>query len=294
MKDLQYLVVGGDGRQGYLTTCLIEEKKRVSVIFGGGFKHIVGDDVEKTDWKNAIRSSDVIIFPLPISKDDENLNADYKIKLAEIVNEIPSNKVVMAGGVTPKIKSLFELKNIEVIDYFNREELTVCNAIPTAEGAIEIAMRELPITINNSKCLITGFGRISKILVKVLHGLGAKTTVVARKNADLVWASIYGASVQHIADIKLAVKGKDVIFNTVPFKIINEDALSNVDKSCLIIDVASKPGGVDFEVADRLGINVIWALALPGKVAPKTAGEAIKTAINNILKEADIVSKKKL
>lgn len=288
MRDLQYLIVGGDCRQGYLSAGFIEEGKNVFVIFGSDFKNLLNESIIRTDWESAISESDVIIFPLPISKDGEHLNSSDKIKLEEIINEIPNNKIVMAGGVTPQIKSLFQLRNIEIIDYFDKEELAVFNAIPTAEGAIEIAMRELPITINNSRCLVTGFGRISKVLVKLLNGLGAKTTVIARKHDDLVWAEIYGADVQNMVDIKLAVKDKDIIFNTVPFKIIDKDILNNLNKDCLIIDIASSPGGIDFEVADKIGINVIWALALPGKVAPKTAGEAIKVVIDNILEEMDI------
>ena len=43
--------------------------------------------------------------------------------------------------------------------------------------------------------------------------------------------------------------------------------------------------GVDFEAARRMGKNVIWALSLPGKVAPVTAGNIIFETIMNILRE---------
>ena len=54
-----------------------------------------------------------------------------------------------------------------------------------------------------------------------------------------------------------------------------------------MIDLASKPGGIDFSAAAMLNLKVIWALSLPGKVAPVTSGEIIKTAIFNIINEEE-------
>ncbi|MGE4275639.1 MAG: hypothetical protein AB7E30_00520 [Lawsonibacter sp.] len=45
------------------------------------------------------------------------------------------------------------------------------------------------------------------------------------------------------------------------------------------------PSGVDLGVAGELGLTVIWALSIPGKVAPVTAGAAIKSTIYNMLRE---------
>ena len=76
----------------------------------------------------------------------------------------------------------------------------------------------------------------------------------------------------------------DVVFNTVPDKIIGGNELLTA-KNTLIIDLASKPGGVDMEKAKDLGVKVIWALGLPGKVAPVTSGNIIKETILNIFSE---------
>ena len=53
----------------------------------------------------------------------------------------------------------------------------------------------------------------------------------------------------------------------------------------LIIDLASAPGGVDFEAAHKFRLDAVRALSLPGKCAPKTAGEIIKTTVFNIIEE---------
>ena len=65
--------------------------------------------------------------------------------------------------------------------------------------------------------------------------------------------------------------------------ILTKDRLLKLKKECLVIDLASYPGGVDFEAAKELGINFEWALGLPGKVAPITAAEHIYKAIKEVL-----------
>lgn len=159
------------------------------------------------------------------------------------------------------------------------------NAIPTSEGAIMLAMEEMPTTIYDSKVLITGYGRISKVMVKALKGLGADVCITARKFSDLEWAKIYGCDCVHINEITSRLSEFDIVFNTVPVVIFDEKKLPLLKKSCLVIDLASKPGGIDFDSASRLGVKVIWALSLPGKVAPVTAGKIIADTIIYILSE---------
>ena len=159
------------------------------------------------------------------------------------------------------------------------------NTIPTSEGAIQIAMEELSTTIYGLKVLITGFGRITKVMVKALNGLGAKVTITARKYSDLAWAEIYGCRAIHICELDSCLSDFDIVYNTVPAVILDDKRLSALKDNCLVIDLASKPGGVDFDTARRLGIKTIWALSLPGKVAPITSGEIIAGTICNILSE---------
>ena len=134
MKNLKYVIVGGDQRSAYLASFLINDNKDVKIIFGQNFKNIVDEKYLSLNWKDVIKNSDIIIFPLPISKDDNHLNVDIdeKIKLEGIVKEIGINKIVVGGGLTNKIRKIFEEKNINIIDYLNREELAILNAIPTA------------------------------------------------------------------------------------------------------------------------------------------------------------------
>lgn len=162
------------------------------------------------------------------------------------------------------------------------------SALPTAEGAIEIAISETPITIHGNKCLVLGYGKIGKLLSKALYGMGAQTYVEARKYADLAMIEGHGYEPLELCNLNKEIHKFDIIFNTVPSLILDDEILSNVKKDALIIDLASKPGGVDFDAAKAYGVKVIWALSLPGKVAPVTSGAIIKDTIINIINEMGV------
>ena len=163
-----------------------------------------------------------------------------------------------------------------------KEEVAILNAISTAEGAIEVAISNTEKVLHGSNILILGFGRIGKVLAKKLEGLSAKVTCAARKNEDFAWIRAYGYNTENINDLGENLSKYDLIINTVPYLIINKERLEYIKKDCLLIDLASNPGGIDFKEAEAMNIKCIWALALPGKVAPVTTAEILKDAIYNI------------
>lgn len=72
-------------------------------------------------------------------------------------------KKIITGNITKEIQeNIIDDNKNEIIDILKQEDLTVLNAIPTAEGAIQIAMEKSLKTIHGSNCLIMGFGRIRK------------------------------------------------------------------------------------------------------------------------------------
>ena len=277
-------VAGGDLRQLMLAKFLKEDGYGVNV-FGFGeesknSKFNVIDDIK--DLKN----SDALILPMPTTLDNIKINAPlnkYDIKIAEISKNIKKSTLVLGGRINKLVFDAFSEN--KCIDYYQREELMIKNAVPTAEGAIELAMAETGVTLNKCKCLVVGYGRIGKVLSKMLASLGAKVYVSARKHQDLAWIDVYGYNAIHNNSIIDYVNNFDVIFNTVPSMIFNENILKKVNPESVIIDLASKPGGIDFEKASDLGLKVIWALSLPGKVAPITSGKIIKDTIINIFSE---------
>ncbi|HHV98683.1 MAG TPA: dipicolinate synthase subunit DpsA [Clostridiaceae bacterium] len=290
MNNRKYTVIGGDLRNVKLAELLAEDGNNVN-IYGfnsAGFELKIK---ESKDLALAIDESDVVIGPLPCSNDNETLNAPFhseKIHINEIFKTMNKNQLFIAGRISEKIEHLAEIYNVYSVDILKREEMAVLNAIPTAEGAIQIAMEEMPITLHGSNALILGYGRIGKILAKSLSALGTNVFVEARKHSDLAWIKSYGYKPVHLNNIENYLEQMDVIFNTVPSIILDANKLKKIRKDCLVIDLASKPGGIDFDSAKSLGVRVIWALSLPGKVAPVTAANYIKETIYNIVDELGV------
>jgi dipicolinate synthase subunit A len=140
-------------------------------------------------------------------------------------------------------------------------------------------------TINSSKCSVFGFGRIAGLTADVIASIGADVTVCARKYSDLAKAKSKGFNSCLIKEFDKYASDFDIIINTVPSVILKRDILEKLRPDCLIIDIASAPYGTDFAVASELGLNAILCSSLPGKVAPKTAGEIIADGVLNILRE---------
>ncbi|MBQ7960641.1 MAG: dipicolinate synthase subunit DpsA [Clostridia bacterium] len=287
------LFIGGDLRQIHAINKLADKGSFVSVLgFDGEEKNLFSKKIQiLTDFSEAETSYDAIVLPLPYSTDGKNINTPFfkgTISVSEVFENFSTKNRIFAGRCDPKIKAMAESHRIMLVDYLCREELAVRNAIPTAEGAIQIAMSETPFTVHSSRCLVIGNGRIGKILSKMLFGIGGKVTVAARKKGDLAYASAMGYDTVSVYSLDDVIDTFDIIFNTAPSLILDFDLLAKVKKNVLIIDLASKPGGVDFDEARRLGIKVIWALSLPGKVAAETAGDIICSTILNILDEMEV------
>ena len=247
-KNKVILVAGGDLRQVYLAEILSKTNK----VYALGFdKNIISSEkiIVIESLMSLVERVDYIILPLPASNDGVLVNTPFfkhSIPLDNLTSILKDDGLVFGGKISQMTKEVFDKRGIESIDYLDREEMTVLNAVPTAEGAIQIAMEEIPTTIFGQKVLITGFGRITKVLVKILNGLGAKVSVTARKYSDVAWAEIYGCKGIHISQVDEKLEEYDIVFNTVPAILLDEKRLFKLKKSCLVIDLASKPGGADF------------------------------------------------
>lgn len=280
-----FAVLGGDRRQVALAESIASDGYTVYAV---GFDQIsFQGEVRKAPLDEAAAKCENIILPLPVTNDGVRLNivySDAEIILDDDFARRMQHKQVF-GGMMGRLYPTSELwDSIDTNDYYTREELIVQNAVPTAEGAIGIAIREFPGTVHGSRCLVAGFGRVGKMLASMLHGLGAKVTAAARSKADLAWIASYGYTPVALERM-CAGEEYDLIFNTVPAMVFSRKVLSKLRNSPLIIDLSSMPGGVDYEAAEKMQLKVIHALSLPGKVAPRAAGESIKNTIYNIMEE---------
>lgn len=235
--------------------------------------------------------ADCVVLPLPLCADAGMLNAPLSPRrhaLAEILDALRPGQLLCAGKPDAQALSMARERGLVLHDYFAREELAMANAVPTVEGAIQIAMEELPVTLHDTRTLVIGCGRLGRLLALRMQALGARVSVSARKWADLAWAQACGFGAEQTGHLDEWLCGYELIVNTVPARVLGEAQLAALREGALVIDLASRPGGVDMDAAQRLGVRAIWALSLPGKVAPVTAGKAIQTTICNILREQGV------
>ena len=278
-------IVGGDKRQLFLAKSISDSC--YDVILGGFDKLQSTGSLVLSDVRTAILESDAVIFPLPSVRADRSINtpfSDRDVVLDDEETDALLRKPVFVAMRDKFLKAYPVLRDARVFDYASKEEFAILNALPTAEGAVEYAMARYEGTIANSRCMVVGFGRIGKILAKVLKALDADVTVCARNEKDFAYISALGYKSCSTNSLK-SIRGYDIVFNTVPVMIFDKELLMNTDRNTLIIDLASLPGGVDFEAAHKFNADAVRALSLPGKCAPKTAGEIIKTTVFNIIEE---------
>lgn len=278
-------IIGGDKRQLFLAKSIYDSGYKVKL---GGFDRLKSTGaLVLCDIKSAAEKSDVIIFPVPSVRTDGSINTPFSDEctvLDDELIEIMLKKPVFVAMKDRFLKAYPQFENAELYDYAAKEEFAILNALPTAEGALEVAMKQFEGTVAGSRCLITGYGRIGKVLAEMLKNHKADVTVSARKPSDMAFAQAFGYKKLNTNKLS-CIRNFDLVFNTVPSLIFDRELLMNTDKNTIIIDLASLPGGVDFEAAQKLGIDAVRALALPGKCAPKTAGEIIRTTVFNIIEE---------
>ncbi len=279
--NIKLAILGGDARQTYLAA-MLAEKGFECAVWGMGDENI-GKAVRCRDVKCALRSASGVILPLPASFDGTTVNCPFggedKVKLNYLLDN--TDAVIYGGKFSDTFLNLAREKGRRVIDYFDSESMQIRNAVPTAEGAVSIAMQHLTKTICDCRAAVVGYGRIGQMLAHLLLKMGAEVTVAARNYRQLAQASSFGNDTIRLGQkasgggLGALSEGYDVIFNTVPARLFDAAVLSDISPNTLIIDLASVPGGVDFLAAKEKGINAVWALSLPGKYAPESAGRII-------------------
>ncbi len=284
MIDNVFLILGGDNRSLYLGEYLENQGFKVCYY---AFNH--------TECYNsldeAVNASDIIILPLPFTKDRLTLNTplfDEVVLISDIVALISSKKMVFGGQLPKSFCEELESRGCSYCDYFLLDELAIYNAVPTAEGVVQVLIEELPITIHGMKCAVLGYGRVGKILADTLHSLGAEVTVFARK--ERAFAEIHASSVKykHFDILATEYNDFDAVINTVPVKVLGSAQLSKLNPECVLVEVASAPFGIDFQGAKERAFKVVKAGSLPGKVAPKTAGEIIGRSILPMIRRQNL------
>lgn len=271
---MKILVLGGDRRQKLLFELLEKENARVSGVFSKA-------EYEKAD---SISSFDVLILPVPCSKDGKTVfssDETLKIELETVSNHLKDGGVVFGGAFPSEFRLALEKKGAKIFDFLENESFALYNAYLTAQGALRLLLENTEEYIVSKRVLVTGFGRISRALSRMLLSLGADVYVAARKERDLTEARAMGLKAIETRELGSAVFLFDFIFNTVPSKLFSSSDVSKMKKNVVYFELASSPFGAqrgDFEKEKR---SFVPGGALPGKFCPVSCAEKMKLIISD-------------
>lgn len=276
----KFLFLGGDLRMLYAAEYL--NKGRECLLYG--FDTVEELPVHRAE---ALTPCDYAVLPLPATADLLHINMPYSKgenpDFGILKEALKKGGTVLTSKSCPALEKVCRENGFKLQNYFEREELQIMNAVPTAEGTLEIMLKELPVTVFGVRALITGFGRIGEAMARMLIALGAKVTAAARGFPQQAKARGMGCETVSIEAMEKVLPQMQVIINTVPAPIFDKERLKLLQKDCLLIDLASKSAIEDMDTAAEAGVKAIWALSLPGRTAPVTAGQIIGKTIENML-----------
>lgn len=264
-------IIGGDKRQEYAAE-ILSQQGYLTAVYG-----IPGKDTADS-LQEAVTDADIILGPVPFSKDKRSINSRESKRDMELTNllDLMAAGQLLAGGCLPCFVIQYcELKQVACFDYMEQENLAVFNSIATAEGAIAEAMIHHPSNLHGGKALVLGYGRCARTLADKLKALSVQVTVCARSHEAHALAYAQGCQTLSFEILDKRLGEFDFIFNTIPSMVLDEIRLRKVSASAVIIDIASAPGGVDFTAAPALGLNASLCLGLPGKYSPFSSAKAI-------------------
>lgn len=288
LEGIRVAVLGGDERELVLIPALAGAGAEVVAAGYSPRPELAGIKLVAT-VAEAVEGAQVIILPMPGTDDQGVVRAIFASEKLQITQEVfgrlAPETLVIIGTAKPFLRQWAARFGFRLVEIAEEDEVAILNAIPTAEGALEMAMHMLPITIHGCEAFVLGFGRIGQVLAERLAGLRARITVVARSRAALAKACAAGYSTCAFTDLAGEIGRAQVVFNTVPALVLTEAVLARTAPEVLIIDLASAPGGTDFQAAQRLERKAVLAPGLPGKVAPLTAGRVLAAVIPRVIRE---------
>ena len=270
-------IFGGDMRQIYMGNKLKEAGYRILYYGTSREEGTVEEDIASSFFE-CLDQSEVWLGPIPLSRDGKKIcqkGEKEDLTMARLAEGMERGGTLIAGCIPGEWKD----RKWNVRDYMEDEVLTSFNSIATAEGAIALAITESQGNLRGSRCLVTGFGVCAATLASCLDGLKARVTVCARREEARQAARTAGYEGVSMEEMEEILGECDYIFNTVPALVFGREELKRIPRHTVLLDIASAPGGVDYEWASGLGIHARLCPGLPGIYAPRASAEAMASTV---------------
>lgn len=260
--------------------CITEGK--IFAVIGDDARQIAAGEYLKSKGLSVVETenlykADYILLPMPLTGDCSGF--------VQLLKAAKPGALAFGGKVSAQAFEAAKSAGIRLYDYLLREDLALLNAIPTAEGCLSLIFQNRRQTLWHSSVLILGYGRCARALAVRLAALYADVTIAARSPAQRAQALCSGLHAVPLQNLTGVLSRAQVVINTIPAPVLDASHLSCLSPESLIIDLASLPGGTDFDAAKKLGLSAIHALSLPARCAPITAGEFVARAVLSMLDE---------
>jgi len=289
LTGTQVVLLGGDARQLEVIRKLTELDAAVYVAGFEGLRAPLDGAVHAELSVELLEGADALVLPAVATDDNGAITAlfsERELTLGEEhIASLPKHCKVYTGMAKPYLRQLCAKHGIALVELFDRDDVAIYNSIPTAEGAVMMAIQNTDITIHGSVCMVLGLGRTGFTLARTLQGLGARVKVGVRREEHFARATEMGFEPVYIKDLAGSTANIDLLFNTIPTMIVTAQMIAGLPSRAVIIDLASKPGGTDFRFAEKRGIKAMLAPGLPGIVAPKTAGRIMADCLSRLIME---------
>lgn len=266
-------VLGGDVREHYVVGAYRDLGCEVTTFgIAPGSDH---GDLASADAATAVNDAEVVVCPVPGIGAGDVLYAPHAptpiVMDEELLAHAAFGAVFFSGRATPTIEQAGVRNGVRFVHLYDDDVLQYEHALPTAEGAIARTVTSTVFTIAHSEILVSGYGRIGKILAERLRGMGARVTIAARGGDARALARGLGCRAIDLADLLAHVGDFDIIYNTAPALLFDESVLKRVPRTTFLLDLAAPPGGIDRDAAERLGVHHDWARGQAG-TAPQHSG----------------------
>ncbi|MCE5168110.1 dipicolinate synthase subunit DpsA [Paenibacillus profundus] len=289
LTGVQVVFIGGDARQLEIIHKFIELDASITLVGFDQLQNPFHGVQRQPLTPELLKDADAIMLPAVGTDDNGKVHAiftsDELMLTEEHMAVVPEHCVIFTGMSKPYLSKLCTKYRISLIELFDRDDVAIYNSIPTAEGAVMMAIQHTDITLHGSESVVLGMGRTGFTLARTLLGLGANVRIGVRKDEHFARATEMGFRPFFLSELAHQVSNIDLLFNTIPTMIVTAQVIAQIPNRAVIIDLASFPGGVDFRFAEKRGVKAMLAPGLPGIVAPKSAGRILAHCITKLLLE---------
>jgi dipicolinate synthase subunit A len=275
-EGLEIAVIGGDEREREISRLAAATGATVRAY---GFPWPEGGIDGVTQEASALaaaKGARYVLFPIPLGVGDLLYapHAPEPIRVDdELLGRMSPDAHIFLGRATAAVREVAERAGVFLHEYDDDVELMLLRGPAIVEGAISAAIEHTEVTIHAATVGVVGFGTIGTLLVRTLVALGADVHVFARNPVQRAGAYAAGATPHALHELTTEAAGLDMLFSTVPAKIVDRSVLGHLRPGSLVLDIAPPPEHADLDAATELGHVAVWARGL-GKRAPITVGRS--------------------